>query len=374
MSQILAALACNLDKDILQATLPLLIAEEVEAMEWSFDALFKTRNIPSWFVELLKEVSQAGRLIGHGVFFSMFTGKWSEEQSRWLKHLEKVSNAFQFEHISEHFGFMTGENFHQGAPISLPFTTSTLAIGQDRLKRIQQACNCPVGLENLAIAYSLEEVEKHGTFLAALLEPVNGFIILDLHNFYCQLHNFELNYDELIQKYPLHLVREIHISGGSWEDSDLFHGKPIRRDTHDDSVPEVVFQLLETTIARCPNVKYVVLEQLGIGLKTEASKLQFQKDFRRMATIVQKNNPIKEDQNTFLPNRKYELGEAVQDLQLYQEQMELSEILETAKDWKEAQRQIQASSLVGSAWKTEQWAPHMLDTVLKIAQKWKNGF
>ncbi|HPI08469.1 MAG TPA: DUF692 family protein, partial [Saprospiraceae bacterium] len=270
-----AAIACNLDADILLAALPLLEDEKVQAVEWSFDTLYKVRDIPPWFDALLHEFGNAGRLVGHGVFFSLFSGKWLPEQQEWLDHLKRLSGVFRFDHITEHFGFMTGSDFHAGAPISLPFTQATLAIGHDRLRRIQAACECPVGLENLAFSYSLDEVKKHGDFLNQLIEPVNGFIILDLHNLYCQAHNFALDAEVLLQLYPLDRVREIHISGGSWEDSPLLPGRQVRRDTHDDSVPDEVFQLLEYAIGICPNLKFVVLEQLGTGLKTDASRRQF---------------------------------------------------------------------------------------------------
>src|SRR3954469_10695927 len=97
-SGIVSAAACNLDNHLLQATLPLFIAEKVEAIEWSFDTLYNVRDIPAWFVELLETFGKAGRLVGHGVFFSLFSGKWTAEQQRWLDHLRKVSSHFQFDH------------------------------------------------------------------------------------------------------------------------------------------------------------------------------------------------------------------------------------------------------------------------------------
>jgi len=249
--KILSSIACNLDSNILRAVLPLLAEERVQAIEWSFDALFNVQNIPSWFDELIQTYANAGRLVGHGVFFSLFSGRWQTEQQEWLNHLRQLSQSLQFDHITEHFGFMTGANFHEGAPLGLPFTETTLAIGQDRLKRIQNACACPVGLENLAFAYSLDEVKRHGDFLEQLLRPINGFIILDLHNLYCQLHNFDLSYEAVIDLYPLEMVREIHISGGSWEACEAVPARSIRRDTHDDGVPYEVFELLKKTIPQC---------------------------------------------------------------------------------------------------------------------------
>lgn len=369
-----ASIACNLDTAVLSSALPLFAGEEVDAIEWSFDTLFQTRVIPEWFTQLLHAYSEGNRLIGHGVFFSLFSGKWTPDQQKWLDRLKKKCEYFNFDHITEHFGFMTGANFHEGAPISLPFNSTTLALGQDRLKRIFNSCGRPVGLENLAFAYSLDEVKRHGDFLQKLIEPVNGFIILDLHNLYCHLHNFDCSFDEIIRLYPLERVREIHISGGSWENSEIEPTKTVRRDTHDDSVPDFVFELLEKSIPLCPNLKYVVLEQIGNGLKSPESQLNFQQDFRRMKTIISRYSTKEtySTPDTFLPkNSSFSLPEPQESLELHKQQRALANILETAKDYEDAARRLEASCLAGTDWQTETWRPAMLETVVAIAQKWK---
>lgn len=376
MSKIFSSISCNLDEDILSAALPLFETEKVEAIEWSFDTLFKFGNIPDWFIELLQTFGKENRLIGHGVYFSLFSGRWSKQQQDWLTHLEKVSAAFQFDHISEHFGFMTGKNFHDGAPISIPFTANTLAIGRDRLKRIYHSCKCPVGLENLAFSYSLEEVKKHGEFLDELVEPVNGFIILDLHNLYCQVHNFNIEFDDLIRLFPLHRVREIHVSGGSWEESGIIPGKKIRRDTHDDAVPEEVFRLLEACMPMCPYLKYVVLEQLGNGLDTEHKRKLFRCDFIKLDAIVKKEKNLRRltGENTFLPSKNIIPVQPPEDKLLHVQQLTLSNILETAANYSHAVHLLQSSILSNSDWETEKWDVFMLETAIAIAQKWKHGF
>jgi len=376
-SNILSAVSCNLDTPLLQATLPLFAAEKIEAIEWSFDTLHKVRDIPDWFVELLHTFGNEGRLIGHGVYFSLFSGKWSPEQQRWLDHLRKVSSNFQFDHITEHFGFMTGEDFHKGAPISVPYTEETLNLGIDRLQRIQDACRCPVGLENLAFSYSLEEVQRHGEFLSRLIEPVNGFIILDLHNLYCQLQNFSLDFDNLIRAYPLDRVREIHLSGGSWEPSGMEPERNIRRDTHDDAVPDEVFELLKKTLPLCRNLKFVVLEQLGTALHSPESQQQFQQDYEHMQAILAAFNMQNNEfpGNDFLPKEFYPLQEPIpESLTLFQQQSELSSILEQAASAEDAKQLLERSLLANSAWKTENWSPVMLETAWRIARKWKKGW
>jgi len=374
-TKIHSSIACNLDADMLQASLPLFRSEKVQAIEWSFDTLFNVRQTPPWFSELLHAFGSEGRLIGHGVFFSLFSGKWSIEQQQWLDRLQELSNEYQFDHVTEHFGFMTGRDFHHGAPIGIPYTESTLAIGRDRLNRIQQACQRPIGLENLAFSYCLDEVKRHGEFLHRLLEPLNGFLILDLHNLYCQLHNFKIKFEELIQLYELDRVREIHISGGSWEASAIDPDRQIRRDTHDDGVPAEVFSLLERTIGRCPNLKFVVLEQLGVGLKTEASRLQFQSDFGELDRIVEAANDArptaKEMEADFLPKHKFNLSAPVEDESIHAQQLVLSDILEAATDHKHASQLMTDSVLANSAWQVETWSPDMIETAVRIAQKWK---
>ncbi|TGD79621.1 DUF692 family multinuclear iron-containing protein [Hymenobacter wooponensis] len=373
-SEICASIACNLDANILTAAFPLLEEGRVEALEWAFDTLFWAEQMPEWFTELLQAYAAQHRLVGHGVYFSLLSGRWTAEQQQWLQHLRELSKQFAFDHVTEHFGFFTGQNFHSGAPLPIPYGSNTLRIGQDRLRRMQEACGCPVGLENLAFAYAPDEVKRHGEFLEKLVEPVNGFLILDLHNVFCQLHNFSLPYEELVTLYPLERVREIHISGGSWENSGQVPGRQIRRDTHDESVPEEVFQLLELTLPRCPNLKYVVLEQLGTGLRTELSQANFRADFHRMQELVNRHRSttLRRTTNLFLSQQPLSSGPVAEDAQLHAQQQQLSHILENAPSFEAARQQLQTSSLAYSAWKIEEWEPHMLETAISIAQKWKD--
>jgi uncharacterized protein (UPF0276 family) len=371
---ICSSVACNLDTDMLAACLPLLEESRIDALEWSFDALYREKEIPGWFRDLLTAFGNEHRLIGHGIFFSLFSGRWLEGQQEWLQQLRRMCRDFTFSHITEHFGFMTGKDFHHGAPLGIPYTPATLSIGRDRLKRIYDACRCPVGLENLAFSTSIEEVKRHGVFLEQLLEPVNGFIILDLHNLYCQLHNFGMAFDELIALYPLHRVREIHISGGSWDHSLADPGRTVRRDTHDHSVPSEVFRLLEDALGRCPHIKYVVLEQLGVGLQTAAARKTFYDDFLKMQNIVQRDHRLQTTAgfvNAFLPGSILLPDTRVEDETLYQQQLELSRILETAATHEEAIHALLQSSLAHSSWQIESWEPYMVEAAIKIAQKWK---
>jgi uncharacterized protein len=148
----------------------------------------------------------------------------------------------------------------------------------------------------------------------------------------------------------------------------------IRRDTHDDSVPNTVFDLLERTMPLCPNLKFVVLEQLGTGLETEESRRLFQEDFFKLDHIVEKQNAhsFANATNTFFPSPFSLPKQPIEDPVLAKQQLQLSKILERATDYDDAQARLAASDLAHSDWKIEKWAPYMLETAMQIAQKWQS--
>ena len=77
----------------------------------------------------------------------------------------------------------------------------------------------------------------------------------------------------------------------------------------------------------------------------------------------------------FLPETFLALQDPVpESAKLYEQQLELSSILEHSTDYNEAFRSLHHSSLAHSSWEIEKWSPYMLETALRIAQKWKQGW
>jgi uncharacterized protein (UPF0276 family) len=186
----LVGLSLMMESNFFQATQPLFESGEVEILEWSFDMSWEVKAKPTWVEKLLKFYSKRDRLIGHGVSYSLLSAQAGERQTRWLELLQQECLNYRYRHISEHFGWMAAGDFYQSAPFPLPLSSETLQLGRASLKRLSDTANVPIGLENLAFAFGLQDVLQQGEFIAQLLEPVNGFLVLDLHNLYCQLHNF----------------------------------------------------------------------------------------------------------------------------------------------------------------------------------------
>ncbi len=267
--------------DLLAAIGPLLAAGAIEVLEWSFDMSWGGLELPALVTQLLAEYSQRDQLLGHGVSYSLLSATGDHEY--WLDCLAAECEEYRYRHISEHFGWMTAGRFARSAPLPLPLLPETLALGRSRLQRLAQVAQKPLGLENLAFAFGLRDVQEQGNFLEQLLAPINGFLLLDLHNLYCQIHNFQQSASHLLDSYPLQRVRELHISGGSWSP---YLNRQIRRDTHDGAVPEEVFELLGLAIDRCPNLEVVILERMGNTLGTAPEQQKFQADYWRMQQII----------------------------------------------------------------------------------------
>ena len=284
-------LSLMLGGDFWKAALPLFGGgdgdnNKVDVVEWSFDMGWG-RELPSQLTQVLLEYSNRGKLLGHGVSYSALDASETARQDHWLSQFAVEIGQLNYQHVSEHFGFMGGGNFHFAAPMPVPRTETSIAVGRDRLKRLADVAGVPVGLENLAFAFGLDDVRQQGPFLKDLLEPVEGFLLLDLHNIYCQSCNFEIEMLELIDAYPLDRVRELHVSGGSWSEHPAGSGQQVRRDTHDDAVPEEIFKVIPAVLDRCKNVEAVILERLDGTIDEENDDVpQFRTDFHRLRSIV----------------------------------------------------------------------------------------
>lgn len=362
MKKPLLGLSMMPEPEFVSAILPVLQNNSVDVLEWSFDTLFDSQE-PEWLSGLLDFYAENGRLLGHGVYYSLFDARWTERQEIWLEKLKKEFQLRKYNHITEHFGFMNTENFHQGVPLPVPLHPKILQIGKDRLRRLQDAVEIPVGVENLAFSFSVDDVKEQGAFLSQLVEDIDGFLILDLHNIYCQSCNFEINMWEIINMYPLEKVKEIHLSGGSWQES-AYGKKPVRRDTHDDHIPEAIFEILPEVLSQCQNLEYTIVERLGHTLNTQTDQQIFFDDFKRVKEITDTaENPSGQEK---IWNKKEGRAHVkpVEDLLLFDEQTKLTQLLFEGRSSQSVKDQH------FHYFKPENWDEEMITTAQQIIKKW----
>ncbi|KQS91330.1 DUF692 family multinuclear iron-containing protein [Chryseobacterium sp. Leaf394] len=350
------------ETEFVSAVLPLLENNEIDILEWSFDTFYHADE-PKWLSGLLDFYSENNRLIGHGVYYSLFDAKWTDRQEHWIEKLKSETKKRNYNHITEHFGFMNTENFHQGIPLPVPLHSKILQLGKDRLLRLQDALEIPIGIENLAFSFSADDVKEQGEFLEKLIEDIDGFLILDLHNLYCQAVNFNIDILELVAMYPLEKVREIHLSGGSWENSSYTEEKRIRRDTHDDSIPREILEVLPKVLSVCHQLEYIIIERLGHTLTEKSDTTNFLNDFKKVRQIVNAS-----EVNSFLKKnwkKKNQItGKPLEDLLLYEDQTKLTKLL-----FDSVNPEI-IKNYHFNYFEIEKWDLEMIDTASKIIKKW----
>jgi uncharacterized protein len=273
--------------DFRQASAELLEGNKVQAIEWSFDFSWNGAIVEPWCQDIIDRFSKANALIGHGVYLSPLSARFSKRQEDWLTKARAEFEGRKYVYATEHFGFSEAGPIERGAPLAVPMNSESLRKGKEMMKRYADATQCPVGLENLAFAFGLEDVKRQGEFIDQLISEVDGFLLLDLHNIYCQLENFGVPERELLNSYPLSKVREIHLSGGSWSQSVSGKRIAVRRDTHDDGVPQEVFNLSTLALKLCPYIEFVILERLGSTMMDPDSQLELRDDFETMEEILE---------------------------------------------------------------------------------------
>ena len=271
--------------DFYTATKELFEQEIIEVLEWSFDMGWGPEPLPDWVQARLMEFSSSNRLLGHGVGFSALTAKDSDIQDDWLRQFRHECEVRNYLHISEHYGFSRATGFDDTSPLPVPRCKTAKALASDKLRVLAKLSSCPIGLENLAFAFSAEEAKDQAGFIRELLELTNGFLLLDLHNLYCQMENFDLDAIEILSWYPLSRVKEIHISGGSWSSYD--NSKLIRRDTHDNEIPQSLFELLPLALKFCPALEFVIFERLANTIQSESDAQQLRNDYRETKNMVE---------------------------------------------------------------------------------------
>jgi len=273
--------------DFARASYPLFEEGLVDTLEWSFDMTWRMKRLPDWCADLLDFFAVENRLVGHGVSYSVLSSEESSWQREYLNRLLDEVSTRNYLRVSEHFGYARGGPYAVNTVFPLPLTESAIACGIENLQKLQSACAVPVGLENLAFSFCKRDVTDQGAFLSALLSGVNGYLVLDLHNVWCQMQNYDVSFEGIVSSYPLDRVRELHVSGGSWSFAAQEAGRKIRRDTHDDVVPNEVSDLVKVASEMCPELDAVIYERIGNTINGADAENSFREDFRSLKLLVE---------------------------------------------------------------------------------------
>jgi uncharacterized protein (UPF0276 family) len=201
--------------------------------------------------------------VAHGVSYSVGCSRPDpSRRRRWLERIRADHARFEFRWYSDHFGTTVIDGHELVLPLAVPHDETTAAVVIEGLRARKEVVE-PVALETTAYPFHLGDPMDEPVFLERVLRAAQAWLVLDLHNVWTNASNAGFDPQEWIDRLPLERVIEIHVSGGSWSDTNwLASGRSLRLDSHDAAVPEEVWRLMERVLSRCPKLRGITLERM----------------------------------------------------------------------------------------------------------------
>jgi uncharacterized protein len=245
------------DVDLLERVLPL-----SDVIEVSPDTIAERRGrLDEDAADLLEEVARYAPLIVHGVGLSIGSASgWNDD---YLRLLDALFARFPIAWHSEHLGYTTVEGQPLGTMLVLPRIEESLDLLCPRIEAIQQRYDLPFLLEHVVSLLPDPPGEDYtpAGFLNEIVHRTGCGLLLDVYNLQCDAHNRGLDLDAFLAELRFDAVREIHVANGVERNGLMLdiHSRGLRDDTR---------ALLQTILARSPNVQAVIFEVVPEAIPT----------------------------------------------------------------------------------------------------------
>ncbi len=173
------------------------------------------------------------------------------------EYLEKVAALVKWLHPpwwSEHIGFVRAGGVSLSHPAPLPFTREAVDVMTRNIVTARRAIATPLILENVCsqLVWPGAEMDE-ATFISEVLGSGGCGLLLDVTNLFANAPTLGGDPAEFLSRLPLDRVVQLHFSGGHESKGRFVHSRG-------QAVPEGVWQLLETVMARAP-VRSICLER-----------------------------------------------------------------------------------------------------------------
>ncbi len=191
----------------------------------------------------------------HGVCMSIGAPQPLDEMH--LARFAGVVERYEPALVSEHLAWSTHDDVFYSDLLPLPYTAETLAHVCAHVDQVQEAIGRPILMENPA-TYLLfpESTFSETDFIREMARRTGCGLLLDVNNVFVSAANHRFSATAYLDDFPLDLVGEIHLAGHDEQEDD--DGRPLLIDTHDREVPDAVWSLYETVIARTGPVPTLV--------------------------------------------------------------------------------------------------------------------
>ena len=214
-------------------------------VDW-FEIISENYMIPGGNpLAMLERVREKYPLVMHGVSLSI--ASTDPVNLDYLEELKSLANRIEPMWISDHLAWtgIEGVNLHDLLPI--PYTQEALNHIAEKIRTVQDYLERPILIENPSTYISFIESEMdEADFLNELCERENCSLILDINNIYVSAFNHNFDAVRYLNKIQPANVAQMHIAGHTNYGTHII-------DTHDQSVCDDVWALMEIASKRFPN-------------------------------------------------------------------------------------------------------------------------
>lgn len=226
---------------------------------------FLDRAVPVDFVEVISEnfMVEGGRplfvldrirerhpVILHGV--SMSIGAHQGLRRPYLEKLRALADRVDPLWVSDHLCWTGTGGFNSHDLLPLPYTEEALAVVCANIDQAQEALGRPLLIENPSSYVTFRQSEMtEWDFLAELCRRSGCSLLLDVNNIFVSGSNHGFDTGAYLDGVPFEQVRQIHLAGHS-------QGRTMLIDTHDQPVPDPVWDLYEEACRRAGPVATMI--------------------------------------------------------------------------------------------------------------------
>jgi uncharacterized protein len=200
-------------------------------------------------LQVLDRVRERYPIAMHGVSMSLGGERLDDDYLRRLKALADRARPLW---VSDHLCWTGAGGINSHDLLPLPLTEAALDRVTANILHAQDVLERALLIENPSsyITYP-EDSLTEWQFLSQLCNRTGCGLLLDVNNIYVSAHNHGFSAQDYLDGLPFDRVRQIHLAGHS-------QGESLLIDTHDQPVPDGVWQLYAQAVARCGEVAVMI--------------------------------------------------------------------------------------------------------------------
>lgn len=258
-------------------------ADEIDVLEVIGEYYFP--NLKPKALPFLERFAQRFPVIPHGVKLSI--GSSAPIEREFVDGMEGLVSLLGASYYSDHFALTRlGKTLDTDHLTPLWYTKDTLEHISSRVDALQQKLGVPLVLENITASFSLGAADyEEPEFIAEVCERTGCGLLLDITNVYINAHNRNVDALELLKRYPMEAVVQLHLAGGEIQEGRF-------SDTHSQEIEgpnEGVWDLL-CYVAEHADPKAIIIERDENYSKDFETMIL--RDLRKARSIIGKKSDL----------------------------------------------------------------------------------